>query len=517
MPSRLPVLRILVAAAISIVAHQAFAQSSEFVQINVLLDLDNEIGTGCQQQTIDGVFEGVDQRVEIRLQPDYTPFPPGGVEPPVEISRVDLLNCTQNGTTIFGNPTSVPGAGTRVGEANGVDGTSVIEVAVPTMAQAPEVRVGAQIGLADEIFTLASPPGLHDALLTTDGATGSAAILIAGTEAEAVPTLGILPTAMLAALVLSFLAFTQVRRGPGTTSSFVLIVVLSGIAVTALWATSMIIPDGQTDDWKSVPDATDPLTFQGVKAPDLIALFGTINDDGSLTLRIDALLPESCAGEAGGYIFCVHVRSCDALPDGCDLTTENAVRARGLDPFAFNCIDNNPAFLPRCQWVVAQPGFFLALVDNREERSCTTLNDGTRVIGTYTGDLADVDISASDAYCTQQFQTWETQGCPLLFSSLQGDPIDESLCGRAIRGTVPRDFSCKPTGKCVIASNYCENSDDRADETCCNNAGGVCNNGCGNFAGCRTIFSGDPSDGFQLNDFSCSSSGTAAESLCESL
>ncbi|MEM1140983.1 MAG: hypothetical protein AAGI88_00210 [Pseudomonadota bacterium] len=533
--------RYLLTVALSLAAPSALAQAADFVQINLLLDLDNEVSTGCQQPTVDGLFEGVDQRVEIRLRPDYTPFP-SGLRPPTEISSVNLVNCSQDGTTNFGAPISAPGAETPIPEGTGLNGATIIEVALPTVALADQVRVGAQIGLADAMFSPSVPPGMHDALLTVNGAPGGGDILISSEdedpdsdsdsgsgsdpddepdsnvdpdqslEPQPVPALGIVATAILAVVILGYLFVTRQQRSPGSTRLMVLAVALSGIVLAAVWSPSKTVANDQGGS----PDATDPLTFQGLKAPDILALFGTINSDDTLTLRVDALLPENCAGRQGN-IFCTHVATCDGLPDGCPLDVEDAVFAIGYEASFFNCLNALPGQLPVCVWLPSNPGFLRALTDRREEQSCVTLNDGTRFIGTYLGDQAEVDVSASDAYCTAQFRRWETQGCPILFDTLEGEPAPESLCGRAIPGFGSRNYDCSPTGKCVTVTNYCEWSVADADETCCNNVGGVCNGGCNSFAGCQTVFNGSSDGQLRLEDLSCSSTGTAAESLCESL
>ncbi|MGA7297714.1 MAG: hypothetical protein WBW92_09415, partial [Rhodanobacteraceae bacterium] len=91
-------------------------------QFRVLLDVDNDPGTGCSVATPDGSFGGVEQIL-------LTTVDSAGTS--ASVSSVERLDCVDPGTSSFGAPVSVSAGGWPVGIGNGQSGLNVIETQMP--------------------------------------------------------------------------------------------------------------------------------------------------------------------------------------------------------------------------------------------------------------------------------------------------------------------------------------------------------------------------------------------------
>lgn len=230
------------------------------------LDTDNNTATGCTVMTVDGPFNGVEERLVTTV--DATDM----------VSAVDRATCTDPGTDTFGPPTPVdtpfapPWA---VGLGNGTDGADVIETYTPLTCSVLRMA-----------FTVSNLAGGEDAMLTRDGQGGGGAItLLCGSGPTIIPTLSPWALAALAALLTTAAGLLLRHRRRSAAVSLMVIALLATGALGVAWAAGML--DGQIDDWMGIPAvAMDPIG-DGPPNADLRAGFALLNGD-LLCLRFDA-------------------------------------------------------------------------------------------------------------------------------------------------------------------------------------------------------------------------------------
>jgi Fe-S cluster assembly iron-binding protein IscA len=228
-------------------------------EVRILLDLDNDLSSGCLVPTVAGPFEGVDQ-VLITTVETSSP-PPAGM-----VTDVAISDCIDEATDTFGPPASFDG-GWPIGIDNGLGGLDVVETYFPLLSSVVPGPVIVRVGLVvtDEL-------GGEQALLTTDGTPEGAPILIDLLAISDIPTLGEWALILLALLLASASIALLGRRG--ATAAFLVVLVLgAGVA----WAAGTL--DGLTDDWLG----SDLLASNGM------ALFGK-EEGGDLCFRVDVEL-----------------------------------------------------------------------------------------------------------------------------------------------------------------------------------------------------------------------------------
>ncbi len=241
---------------LSVLSAPALAVDSEF---RVLLDLDNDAGTGCTVMTVDGPFDGVEQMLITGVATDASGS---------NVTGASRRECVDPSTDAFGTPISVQAGPWPVGLGNGPAGEDVIETVFPKdQLTHPTIRVG--------FMSSENALGNEDALLSTGGGP----III--TDVIQIPTLSALGLGLAMLLLLG--AAVLLRRHPGVAGGALAVVLLvGGIGV----AVAAIVLDGQIDDWSGIaPLATDP-PGDGLNA-DILTVYAS-PEAGGLYFRIDA-------------------------------------------------------------------------------------------------------------------------------------------------------------------------------------------------------------------------------------
>jgi len=241
---------------LSVLSAPALAVDSEF---RVLLDLDNDAGTGCTVMTVDGPFDGVEQMLITGVATDASGS---------NVTGASRRECVDPSTDAFGTPISVQAGPWPVGLGNGPAGEDVIETVFPKdQLTHPTIQVG--------FMSSENALGNEDALLSTGGGP----III--TDVIQIPTLSALGLGLAMLLLLG--AAVLLRRHPGVAGGALAVVLLvGGIGV----AVAAIVLDGQIDDWSGIaPLATDP-PGDGLNA-DILTVYAS-PEAGGLYFRIDA-------------------------------------------------------------------------------------------------------------------------------------------------------------------------------------------------------------------------------------
>ncbi|HUP24611.1 MAG TPA: cadherin domain-containing protein, partial [Thermoanaerobaculia bacterium] len=247
------------ACAVLLLAFAAPAAAIEH-QVSILLDLDNDAGTGCSVTTVDGPFDGVEQILVTTVE--TTSPPPGG-----EVTEVALQECIDPLTGTFGAPVVFDNGDWPIGVDNGVGGRDVVETYVELgLLDVPALdtlRLG--VVVRDEL-------GNEEALLTVDDTPTGAPILLGIQSVTEIPTLtgwGL----FLLCVLLSGAAVTLLGRRGAVVVLLVVLVAASGV----VWAAGSL--DGLIDDWA----AGDLLASNGM------FLFGKRVGD-QLCFRVDVEL-----------------------------------------------------------------------------------------------------------------------------------------------------------------------------------------------------------------------------------
>ena len=231
---------------------------------SILLDLDDNPSTGCTVSTVAGPFDGVEQILDTTV--DTTTGPPAAT-----VTALAIRTCTDPLTDTFGPavPVTMPTAPPwPVGIGNGTGGLNVIETYFPLVSSVVPNPKLIRLGV-----TSVNDVGAEQALLTQDGTSGGAPIVLDLRSVVEIPTLSEWGLLGLIAL-LGMAAVALLRRR----SAVVLLVVLAlfGAAGVA-WAACVL--DGQTGDWSG----GDQLATDGM------VLFGK-QDGQLLCFRIDSTL-----------------------------------------------------------------------------------------------------------------------------------------------------------------------------------------------------------------------------------
>jgi VCBS repeat-containing protein len=257
-------------------APAASAVTSTF---KILLNLDNNVSTGCDVPTLTGTFKGV-ERILI------TTVNTGGTS--ASVTAVQFQSCVTAPST-FSAPAPVPAPPGHplpwpVGFNNGTGGTSVIETYIPTslapLGPSKIVRLG--------VLAYDSGGVLRDELLQTkEGPGNGPPILFQADPIGQIPTLSEWGLILLG-LLLAGSGVALLRRR--TAMAFLMALVLLGGAGIA-WAAVCDLDGTTIGEWgPGTQLATEP-TPDAPAGTDMRALFG-INDGmlNALCFRIDALL-----------------------------------------------------------------------------------------------------------------------------------------------------------------------------------------------------------------------------------
>jgi hypothetical protein len=249
----------VVALFLAAVATPAFA-----AQLRVLVDLDNNPGTGCNITTPAGVIPGIEQRFTTTV--DTTLAPP-------RVTGVTREDCASQATGAFSAPVPVSAGGWNVGVGTGTAGSNVIETSLPFPAGARLVRLG---------FIYDDPAIGQDGLIAK--ADGSAIVVSGAAVAQdptKVPTLSSMMLAVLVVLM-GAVGYFYIRRH-GVPIGPTLVVMLA-LFTTMAWAA--IVLDGLTPDWAGTPPIATDATGDAPDGADIVAAFARL-EGPTLFIRVD--------------------------------------------------------------------------------------------------------------------------------------------------------------------------------------------------------------------------------------
>ena len=272
-PGRLALFYLATLVACLIFATAAGAAEGATYEHRVLLDLDNDTGTGCDIAVEDAggatTVHGVEQVVIIRVTRTG----------PESAAVTEIATQVCNGGSLSAESLVDPGDW-PVGIAVGTDGSDVVEGRVSRNA------LGNPTGVARLAFS-STRTGFSDALLVT-APGGTTPILFSFPAAVALtPALSEWGIA-IALVLLALVAFRSLRSAPGV-AAVVLALSLVFIAGPGLAEKRTIVMDGQVGDWAGIAplaiDQTGDSTI-GDPAEDIVAAFATA-DDAFVYFRID--------------------------------------------------------------------------------------------------------------------------------------------------------------------------------------------------------------------------------------
>ena len=239
-------------------------------QVDVLVDLDDDVATGCLVSTVEGPFAGVEEILRTTVETVSVPSPSAQV---VEVAR---LSCV--GGTTFSAPVQVDPGDWPVGVGLGVDGSHVIETYAPESMIPETARV---IRLA--VVVRGEQPGDESALLVASPGTSEPIVFDRQSVLE-IPTLGEWGLLLLA-LVLASAAVVRLRRRPAV--AVLVGLLLLGVTGTA-WAACVL--DGDPSDWlASQQIAEGPPVGPGCNGLTIAALFAREGNPG-VCFRVDSCL-----------------------------------------------------------------------------------------------------------------------------------------------------------------------------------------------------------------------------------
>jgi hypothetical protein len=244
-------------------------------QYQVLLDIDNNPGTGCDASLTDASGSSTVTGIEIVATANVQRTDPFHAV----VTDIVTRKCAAG---IFGPEMQVQPGGWNVGLNDGLNGADVVEGLVPRLdfPNAGPVRV---------YFSAqrATGPAASDALLTRDGLPGGAPITVLLPGPVPVPTLSFAGTLIVAALLCG-VAFFALRRRNGSVVGWV-IAIFIGMAGAATARLVTITLDGLVGDWAGIAAVAIDQTGDSVggdRATDLVATFVTA-DDSNLYFRVD--------------------------------------------------------------------------------------------------------------------------------------------------------------------------------------------------------------------------------------
>ncbi len=260
--------RLLIVSMLVVVGAWALPAAAITHQVDVLVDLDNDVATGCLVSTVEGPFAGVEEILRTIVETESVPVPSAQV---VEVQR---LSCV--GGTTFSAPVQIDPGDWDVGVGLGVGGADVIETFAPESMIPQSARV---LRLAVVI----EGSGDEDALLVTV-AGGDDPIIFDRQSVLEIPTLGEWGLLLLAGL-LAFAAAVRLRRRPAVA---VLVLVLVFAASGMAWAACVL--DGDPSDWSPGDQvAHDPAVGPGCNGIAVAALHVREGNPG-ICMRIDACM-----------------------------------------------------------------------------------------------------------------------------------------------------------------------------------------------------------------------------------
>ncbi len=251
-----------------VLAPAANAATSEF---KVLLDLDDQPGTGCTVSTVSGNFTGVEEILVTTVDTSTTP--------PM-VTGVAKQACTVPASNTFGAPVPIASPFAppwAVGIGNGTGGSGTVETYLPSAGLTFGQTI--RLGFISDIVG-----GGGDAMLTTDGTRTGAPILFQAAATPEVPMLGAAGLALLAVLLAGGALLLLRRRGANRGVIAALLLLSLGLGA----ASAAIVPDGVITDWAGVnPIATDVSGDAPIDA-DLVAGFAK-REGNNFFFRFDAL------------------------------------------------------------------------------------------------------------------------------------------------------------------------------------------------------------------------------------
>ena len=302
---------LLAAVGLASTASTASAATSTF---KILLDLDNNPGTGCTVPTVSGTFTGVEQNL-------ITTVTVTGIT--AQVTAVQVENCI-SGTTFTAPVAITPPAGHPlpwpVGSSNGTAGSSVIETFFPlslaTVHPVHTVRLGV---IAFNVSPVPAGTIPLDALTATQG---GAPILLVAAGIEDIPTLS-----QWGLLFLGFLlaaAAVALLRRRSAAAFLIAFLLLTGAGVA--WAAAFDFNGTTTGEWV----AGTQLAVDGVDVPpvpvgaDIVAVWG-IKDSTALYFRIDAdVIPTNQAPVVNPATFSIPENSPNGTLVGTPVTFTDA-------------------------------------------------------------------------------------------------------------------------------------------------------------------------------------------------
>ncbi|HEV2851597.1 MAG TPA: IPTL-CTERM sorting domain-containing protein, partial [Thermoanaerobaculia bacterium] len=260
----------------------AATASAATSQFKILLNLDNQINTGCDVPTLTGTFQGAEQI----LTTTVTTTGPSSAQ----VTAVQIQSCVNPATDAFGPPAPVtppPGHPLpwAVGFNNGTGGTSVIETFYPLslspVTKPPVIRLGV-LGLnnsgllVDELVKAQPTPG-----------NGPPILLLAALSVPEVPTLSEWGLILLG-IVLALAALALLRKR--TAAAVVIALLLLGMAGVA-WAAACDLNGTTTGEWSPANLLASETTSDAPAGADIRALYGLADAAlNGLCFRIDAQL-----------------------------------------------------------------------------------------------------------------------------------------------------------------------------------------------------------------------------------
>ncbi|HKI04389.1 MAG TPA: IPTL-CTERM sorting domain-containing protein, partial [Thermoanaerobaculia bacterium] len=295
------------------------AASAATSQYKILLNLDNQINTGCDVPTLTGTFPGVEQILVTTVNTTAAA---------AQVTALERQTCVNPATDTFGplSPVTPPPGHSlpwTVGTGNGTAGTSVIETFYPLslspVVNPPVIRLGL-LGLSGGI--------LVDELVKAQETPGNGPpILLNGAAITEIPTLSEWGLIFLG-LLLAAAAVSLMRRR--TAAALLIALLLLGGAGIA-WAAVCDLNGTTLGEWTlSTRLASEP-TSDAPAGADIRAFFGFKDTAlNALCFRIDALLLFNQAPVADDQ----NVTTSEDTPVGITLTGSDA----DGDPLTFSIV-----------------------------------------------------------------------------------------------------------------------------------------------------------------------------------
>ncbi|MEO7254600.1 MAG: Ig-like domain-containing protein [Casimicrobium sp.] len=272
-------------AAVAIAALAVPVTLAATTTVSTLIDVDNNVVTGCSISTANGAFAGVDRVLNTIVVTDAAGY---------RISSITQQTCS-GGT--LGPASVVDPSSTPLARGNGANGSTAVETYLPNLflpANGQKMRIG--------VTTLgASGPAGADALTTVGGGP----ILVDGPPLLIVPTLAKLSLALTALLLALSVWFARRRGWHGMQ---VIIVAVLAVSMSGQLIAE-IVRDGFIGDWTGIaPVATDP-TGDAPPGTDITAVYSTV-DRFNVYFRIDTILNSPPVANAQSVVAVANV----ALP-----------------------------------------------------------------------------------------------------------------------------------------------------------------------------------------------------------